>query len=125
MVATMKKPYLANSTAINSPIPLDAPVTTAIFDDIKKLLWFCEDTSVSLAQVGDILFFWNVFRAKASSDLMQTFFWALRFSSEGFALALGSRGTALTKSSPGCALPFGRVELFIFNSFSGTDKSVP
>jgi len=28
---------------------------------------------------------------------------ALRFSSEGFALALGSRGRALTKSSPGCA----------------------
>jgi len=56
---------------------------------------------------------------------MQTFFWALLFSSEGFALALGSRGTALTKSSPGCALAFGRAELFIFNSFSGTDKSVP
>jgi len=125
MVATMKKPSLANSTALNSPIPLDAPVTTAIFDDIKKLLWFYEDTSVSLAQVGHILFFWNVFRAKASSDLMQTFFWALRFSSEGFALALGSRGTALTKNSPSCALAFGRAELFIFNSFSGTDKSVP
>jgi len=28
---------------------------------------------------------------------------ALRFSSEGFALALRSRGTAPTKNSPGCA----------------------
>src|SRR5712692_10927066 len=35
---------------------------------------------------------------------------ALRFSSEGFTLAPGSRGTALTKSSPGCALACGTVE---------------
>src|SRR5260370_41163915 len=45
-------------------------------------------------------------------------FCALRCSSEGFALALRSHGTALTKSSPGCALAFGRAELFIFNSLA-------
>jgi len=43
-------------------------------------------------------------------------FYALRFSSEGFALALCSRGTALTKSSPGYAHAFGRSVLFIFSS---------
>jgi len=52
-------------------------------------------------------------------------FCALRFSSEGFALALRSRGTALTKSSPGYALAFGRVELFIFNSLAARLKVVP
>ncbi len=52
-------------------------------------------------------------------------FRALRFSSEGFALALRSRGTALTKSSPGCAHAFGRVELFIFNGLMARIKSVP
>src|SRR5712691_2103276 len=44
------------------------------------------------------------------------FLLALRFSSKGFALALRSRGTALTKSSPGCALALrqaqGRAEFF-------------
>jgi len=37
-------------------------------------------------------------------------FCALRFLSKGFALALGSRGTALTKSSPGYAQACGTVE---------------
>jgi len=37
-------------------------------------------------------------------------FCALRFSSEGFALALRLHGTALTKSSPGYAQACGTVE---------------
>src|SRR5712692_6995409 len=55
----------------------------------------------------------------------KTFILCARFSSEGFALALGSRGTALTKSSPGCALAFGRVELFIFNSLAARINPCP
>ncbi|PYX94591.1 MAG: hypothetical protein DMG67_01180 [Acidobacteria bacterium] len=69
-----------------------------------------------------------IFRALFGTDkelAEKDFLLALRFSSEGFALALGSRGTALTKSSPGCAQAFGRAELFIFQQLSGTDKSVP
>src|SRR5260370_42613267 len=47
---------------------------------------------------------------RASEVAEKRLFCALRFSSEGFALALRSRGTALTKSSPGCALACGTVE---------------
>ncbi len=64
--------------------------------------------------------------------LEKRLFCTLRFSSEGFALALRSRGTALTKSSPGYAHAFGRSVLFIFSSLAAPtarrgrrDESVP
>ncbi len=47
---------------------------------------------------------------RAEEAVEKHLFCALRFSSEGFALALGSRGTALTKSSPGYAQACGTVE---------------
>jgi len=52
-------------------------------------------------------------------------FCAFRFLSEGFALALGSRGTALTKSSPGYAQACGSEVLLFCKHFYGTSEAVP
>jgi len=54
-------------------------------------------------------------RPGAKEAAEKRLFCALRFSSEGFALALRSRGTALTKSSPGCAHACGSKELLFFS----------
>src|SRR6266849_2009914 len=61
--------------------------------------------------------------ARREAAAERVFSMALRFSSKGFALALRSRGTALTKSSPGYAHACGSKELLFFRRLNGTTES--